>query len=259
MYIFVVFMEKKAYYENGPSTPVKARLEEASGERCLVVPYQEMTMRLMREISPRAIALGGFGGHFQSRKIEWFYGVDEVFRQADLPIIAFCGSHQLLGFCLNGNIRRMKTLRDQPMRKLRRFEHWPRRPCADRKYDLSSHFVAEGFFPIRRVRPDPLFAGLPKTMILRCSHYCEVRKLPPGFVRLAASDHCRVEAMRHRTRPLYGTQFHPEACAEPFLHGKKLLANFAAIVDRFHASRKRPAAHSMELRAALSNAERAAR
>ena len=47
--------------------------------------------------------------------------------------------------------------------------------------------------------------------------------------------------MRHRTRPLYGTQFHPEAYAEPFLHGKKLLASFAAIVDQFHASGKRSA------------------
>jgi GMP synthase (glutamine-hydrolysing) len=61
------------------------------------------------------------------------------------------------------------------------------------------------------------------------------------FVLLASGDHCRIEAMRHRTRPLYGTQFHPEACAEPFLHGKRLLANFAAIVDHFHAFGKRNA------------------
>jgi hypothetical protein len=145
----------------------------------------------------------------------------------------------LLGFCCNRNIRRLKVLRDEPMRKLCRFEHWPRRPCTDPKYDLSGHFVAEGFLPVRRVRRDSLFVGLPKTMIMRCSHYCEVKKLPPGFVLLATSDHCRIEAMRHRTKPLYGTQFHPEAYAEPFLHGKKLLGNFAAIVDRFHSSRKR--------------------
>ena len=98
---------------------------------------------------------------------------------------------------------------------------------------LSSFLVADGFLPVRQVKSDPLFAGLPKTMIMREAHYCEVKKLPPGFVLLATSPMCRIEAMRHKTRPMYGTQFHPEAFAAPWLHGKKLLANFAAIVKDF--------------------------
>jgi hypothetical protein len=143
-----------------------------------------------------------------------------------------------MGFCYHHDIHRLKELRDQPMRKLKPYEHWPRRPGGDPKYDLSGYFVAEGFLPVRRVADDPLFAGLPKTMIMRCSHYCEVKKLPPGFELLATGDHCRIEAMRHRKRPLYGTQFHPEAYAEPFLHGKKLLSNFAKIVEEFWKKRE---------------------
>jgi anthranilate/para-aminobenzoate synthase component II len=139
----------------------------------------------------------------------------------------------LLGFCCNHDIRKLKGLRDQPMGKLRADEHWPRRAGSD----ISAYFIAEGFLPIRQLKDDPLFAGLPKLMIMRCSHYCEVKKLPKGFVNLATSDHCRIEAMRHKTRPLYGTQFHPEAYAEPFLHGKKLLANFAAIVEDYWRTR----------------------
>ena len=50
-----------------------------------------------------------------------------------------------------------------------------------------------------------------RQMMLRCAHYCEVKKLPPGFELLASSGHCRIAAVRHRDRPLYGTQFHPEA------------------------------------------------
>jgi len=227
--VFVTFTETDDYYRAGPSGQVKARLEEASGERCLVVPYREMTMKVVEEVKPRAIAMSGFGGHFQDRKIEWFFGADEVLHQADLPIICFCGSHQLMGFCFNHDIHRLKVLRDEPMRKLKPFEHWPRRASCD----ISDYFLAEGFLPVRQVRPDPLFAGLPKTMIMRCSHYCEVKKLPKGFVLLATGPHCRIEAMRHKTRPLYGTQFHPEAYAEPFFHGRRLLANFAEIVRGF--------------------------
>lgn len=233
MYIFMTVTDSEEYYASGPAGSVKARLEEASGERCLIVPYEEMSMAVVEELAPRAIAMSGFGRHFQSRRIESFYGANEVLHKAKLPILCICGSHQLLGFCYSHDLRTLKELRDRPMRRLKRNEHWPRKPTGDPDYDLSGYFVADGLMPIRRVAADPLFAGLPPTMIMRCSHYCEVKRLPKGFRLLASSDHCRIEAMRHRDKPLYGVQFHPEAYAEPFLHGRKLLGNFAAIVDEF--------------------------
>jgi GMP synthase-like glutamine amidotransferase len=232
MYLYVVVQEKESYYKDGPNGRVKVRLEQASHQRCLVVPYQEFNPAVVWELRPRAVAFSGFGRHFQDRKIEWFFGIDEVLRGCELPMLCFCGSHQLLGFCFNGDIRRRKVLRDQPMRKLKPGDPAPRRPAGDGS-DLSGYFVADGFVPIRRVRNDPLFAGLPKLMTMRCAHYCQVRKLPPGFELLASSDHCRIEAMRHRRRVLYGTQFHPEAYEPPFFHGRKLLENFAAIVERY--------------------------
>ena len=237
MYIYVRFAEPEQYYRHAPGGEVKARLEQVSGQRCLIVPYREMSMAVVEELSPAAIALGGFGGHLQSREVEWFSGVDEVLRRAQVPMICFCGSHQLMAFCCSRDIRKLKRLRDQPMRRLRPGEHWPRQPCTDPHYDLSSYFVAKGFLPIRRIRSDPIFQGLPGTMIMHCWHYGEVKKLPKDFVRLAESDHCRIEAMRHKTKPLYGVQFHPEAYAEPFLDGKKLLANFARIAERFWSAR----------------------
>lgn len=235
MYIFVRFTETEDRSRTGPEGLIKARIEQASGERCRIVPYREMSMKVVRELSPRAIVMGGFGGHFYDRRIEWFFGVDEVLREASVPMICFCGSHQLMAFCLGRDIHALKTLRDRPMRKLQTDEHWPRWASGDPKYDVSKYFVAEGFFPIRRLKADPLFAGLPHTMTMRCSHYCEVKRLPPGFIRLCESGHCRIEAMRHAARPLYGTQFHPEAYDAPFFHGRRLLENFAAIVAKFWA------------------------
>ena len=198
-------------------------------------------MRTVRDLAPRAIAMSGFGGHFQSMKVEWFHGMDEVLHKADIPIICFCGSHQLLGFSFTRDLRSTRLLRDQPMRKLKAAEDFPRRAQGDPKYDLSSYFVADGFFPVRRLKSDPLFRGLSRVMMMRCSHYCEVKRLPPEFELLAASGHCRIEAMRHRTRPLYGTQFHPEAYEAPFFDGRTLLENFAHIVDDFWKKRGTPA------------------
>ncbi len=177
--------------------------------------------------------MSGFGGHFQDRKVEWFYGMDEVLHRADLPIITFCGSHQLMGFAFTQDLQQTEVLTDPLMRKLAPQEDLPRRAGTD----FAECFMAEGFYPITRVKDDPLFADLPETMLLRCSHYCEVKELPPDFELLASSGHCRIEAMRHRTRPLYGTQFHPEAYEEPYLHGKTLLKNFARIVEEFWQGR----------------------
>ena len=116
-------------------------------------------------------------------------------------------------------------------------ESFPRKAQGDPKFDLSGFFVAEGFFPITRIKPDPLFRGLPNRMIMRCSHYCEVKKLPHSFELLASSAHSRIEAMRHQNKPLYGTQFHPEAYEAPFFHGRRLLENFANIVRDHWATR----------------------
>ncbi len=239
MYLYVAVQETESYYQDGPhGGQVKARLEEASGERCLIVPYREFGLRVVRELEPRAVVMSGFGGHFQSRQASWFRGMDEVLHRADLPMLCICGSHQLAGFAFSRDLRKVRRLHDEPMRKLGPAEDRPRRAAGDPRYDLSDYFVAEGFFPIVRTRADPLFRGLPKTLLMKCSHYCEVKKLPPGFEIIASSRHCRIEAMRHRDRPLYGTQFHPEAYAPPFLHGRVLLANFARIVRDFWRRRR---------------------
>jgi len=236
VYLYVIVQETDEYYRDGPGGRVKARLERASGERCLIVPYQEFNMGVVEELGPRGIVMSGFGRHFRSRKVEWFHGIHEVLHTARLPMLCICGSHQLLGFSFNKDIRRLKVLRDEPMRRIRQNEDLPRKPRGDPEYDLSGFFVADGFFPIRRLAADPLFDGLPRVMVMKCSHYCEVKRVPRRFKLLAGSGHCRIEAMRHQNRPLYGVQFHPESYEDPFLHGRKLLENFAVIVKTFWQS-----------------------
>jgi GMP synthase-like glutamine amidotransferase len=221
------------YNEGVNSSRPKARLEQASGEPCLIIPFEKLTLSLVNRLRPRAIVMSGFGRHFESRDIRSFCGMDDIFHKTDIPILAICGSHQLMAFAFTRPLRRTNKLRDQPMRRLKPNEEAPRVPCADPDYDLSPFYVAQGFFPIRRVKSDPIFNGLPPTIIMRCSHYCEVRKLPRDLLLLATGGHCKIEMMRHKTRPVYGVQFHPENYEKPFMHGRKLLENFAAVVNSF--------------------------
>lgn len=80
---------------------------------------------------------------------------------------------------------------------------------------------------------DDLFKGLPPTIVAWESHNDEVTEMPPDFVPLAHSDNCAVQAMRHKTRPLFGVQFHPEV--EHTDNGYEI---FQAFVDVCQANKK---------------------
>jgi GMP synthase-like glutamine amidotransferase len=238
MYIYVVVVEKEKYYREGFNVVTQVRLEEAAGERCLVVPYQEFNLRLVEELRPSAIVMSGFGGHFQDRPVEWFWGMGDVMQHAGVPMLCICGSHQLLAFTYNQDLHAITRLQDEPIRKLDPEEDFPRQALLYTPIeDIANYYVASGFFPIRQVKADPLFDGLPPVMTLRCAHYCEVKQLPPGFELLASSRHSPIEVMRHSRRPLYAVQFHPEKYETPWLDGRRLLENFAAIARRFWADR----------------------
>ena len=64
-----------------------------------------------------------------------------------------------------------------------------------------------GMTDVRVTAPDPLFAGM--TGFPAYELHERAIKTPPGFIPLAVSDRC-VQAIRHRSLPLYGLLFHPE-------------------------------------------------
>jgi GMP synthase (glutamine-hydrolysing) len=76
---------------------------------------------------------------------------------------------------------------------------------------------------------DGLFKGLPKKFIVWQSHNDEIHDLPAVFTSLAHSEACAHQAIAHKKRPLFGTQFHPEV--EHTEHGEEIFANFIQIVD----------------------------
>jgi GMP synthase (glutamine-hydrolysing) len=75
-----------------------------------------------------------------------------------------------------------------------------------------------------------VLAGLGDSVSTWASHADEVKKVPDGFVRTAKSDVCGVEAMRHRSRPLYGVQWHPEVSHTE--GGDRIFENFVEIATR---------------------------
>ena len=76
-----------------------------------------------------------------------------------------------------------------------------------------------------------LFKGLPPKFQAWESHNDEVKHpLPDGFIALAHSDNCQVQAIKYTKKPFYGIQFHPEV--EHTEHGDEIFKNFLQICSK---------------------------
>jgi GMP synthase-like glutamine amidotransferase len=60
-------------------------------------------------------------------------------------------------------------------------------------------------------------------------HMREVKKLPRDFVLLASTEDVPIQACRHKTRCIYGTQFHAENYCDYYPDGRKVVENFFKI------------------------------
>lgn len=69
-----------------------------------------------------------------------------------------------------------------------------------------------------------LFDGLPASSIVWMSHGDQAESIGETFLPLATSETCPTAALKHRERPIYGLQFHPEVTHTA--EGGRLLANF---------------------------------
>jgi GMP synthase (glutamine-hydrolysing) len=124
----------------------------------------------------------------------------EYLDRAAFPILGICAGHQYMALHFGGDAK----------------------PAAVPEF---------GKAHITILHEDELFRGLPRELDVWESHNDEVVALPKGFVPLASSEHCQVQAMKSLTRPLYGLQFHPEV--EHTMHGAEMFRNFLEVCERW--------------------------
>jgi anthranilate synthase component 2 len=117
---------------------------------------------------------------------------------ADLPIFGVCLGHQAIGQAYGGKVVHAQALM-----------HGKTSPI---------HHDGKG-----------VFAGLKNPFTATRYHSLSVRKedLPPDLEVTAWTEDGEIMGVQHRTRPVFGVQFHPESIATEC--GYDLLANFLEI------------------------------
>ncbi len=125
---------------------------------------------------------------------------EEMVQELDLPILGICLGHQLIARACGGEI-------------------------------ATGHKGGYAAVEVEILDEDEILKELGSSTIVWASHADEVTGMPPDFVHLARSDVCEIEAMRHKTRPLFGVQWHPEVSHTE--KGDELLLNFLRVCDEY--------------------------
>jgi GMP synthase-like glutamine amidotransferase len=212
--LYVVTDTVKAYRESDGWFRTQKVLERLSGDVCLTLHFTRMKVSLVRDLRPTAIVHSGGGTDYKDYDVLTCEPYRRAVLESDVAQIGLCGGHQILATFFGSRIG--------PMRRLR-----PGEP--DLAGYRPGYFKEWGVYSVRVLRPDPIFAGLGRHIRVQEYHYWEVKALGPALKLLAGSRDCRVQAFVHRHRPVYGTQFHPEAPLAAYPDGAKLLRNFFRI------------------------------
>ncbi len=181
-----------------PSQTEKAvqNIEKCAGQSVEKIDYKEQDLRArVVESGPDLVILTGSSALLsKSRTREQFQPEMDLVRKGKFPILGICYGHQIIGSAFGA-----------PMR------------------DLGQ--MLRGYGKVSVVQKHPLFDGLPSDLLVAESHRQELTRVPDEFQHLAQSTTSKVEAMVHRSKPIYGVQFHPERSNDNHPHGRMIIQN----------------------------------
>ncbi|MGI9177279.1 MAG: glutamine-hydrolyzing GMP synthase [Pirellulales bacterium] len=156
---------------------------------CEIVRHDIAAERI-HALAPRGIILSGGPASVYEQAAP---RCDPKLFRLGIPVLGICNCMQLACDALGGRVGRAEA----------------------REYGRATCEVLE---------PGTLFANVPSQTEVWMSHGDQVDDVSADFVPLARTATCPLAAVRHRTLPVFGLQFHPEVTHTPA--GGTILANF---------------------------------
>lgn len=88
------------------------------------------------------------------------------------------------------------------------------------------------FLPVNTHGSDPIFKSVPLAgFLVAVRHNWSLSKVPQDFVKLGETrtSFQIIAGVRHKTKPIYGFQFHPELPVPGFWFGQDIIRNFISL------------------------------
>ena len=170
---------------------IARRVREAGVYSVLVKP--DISLAELRKLNPVGLILsGGPASVYEAGAPR----CDPRIFELGVPILGICYGMQIATQLLGGDVK----------------------PASSREYGRTKLHVDGD------VATSELMYGVPGDTTVWMSHGDQVRELGPEFVGLASTPTCPLAAMRHKSKPFFGVQFHPEVTHTP--HGTQIIENF---------------------------------
>jgi GMP synthase (glutamine-hydrolysing) len=184
------------YKEPNQTERAIQNIEKSTGHSVENIDYKEPDLydRIVGSGPDLVILTGSSALLSNPRARELFQSEMDLVRKAKFPILGICYGHQIIGSAFGAPMRDLGQM-------LRRYEQ------------------------VSVIWKHPLFDGLPSELVVAESHRQELTKVPDEFQHLAQSTTSNIEAMVHRSRPIYGVQFHPERSNDNHPHGRIIIQN----------------------------------
>jgi len=156
---------------------------------CEIVRHSITPEQIQRHAPKGLILSGGPSSVNEDQAPRCHPGVFEL----GIPVLGICYGMQLACDALGGHVRNTPA----------------------REYGRARCYVST---------ESELFAGIPEETDVWMSHGDQVTQVAADFLPLARTASCSIAAVKHRSLPVYGLQFHPEVTHTPL--GGTLLRNF---------------------------------
>ncbi len=129
--------------------------------------------------------------------------IDQRIFDMDIPILGICYGLQLITYQHEGKVH----------------------ASSEREYGRANLTIA---------KENPLLSGIKNNSVVWMSHGDKIDKMPASFVSLARTSNSPYAAIGHKTKNIFGVQFHPEV--HHTVNGKKILKNFAQKICKMKAN-----------------------